>query len=60
MIVVRGAILRKKIETNEFFIVENYREIEKGLEGLHNTIDEVLKIKNDVTIKKAVVTLYNP
>lgn len=51
MIVVRGAILGKKIETNEFFIVENYREIEKGLEGLHNTIDEVLKTKNDVTIK---------
>ncbi|WP_259383332.1 hypothetical protein [Bacillus thuringiensis] len=43
--------MRKKIETNEFFIVENYREIEKGLGGLHNTIDEVLKTKNDVTIK---------
>jgi hypothetical protein len=43
--------LGKKIETNEFFIVENYREIEKGWEELHNTIDEVLKTKNDVTIK---------
>ncbi|ALC52001.1 MULTISPECIES: hypothetical protein [Bacillus cereus group] len=43
--------MRKKIETNEFFIVKNYREIEKGLEGLHNTMDEFLKTKNDVTIK---------
>lgn len=51
MIVVWGVILRKKIEMNEFFIVENYREIEKGLEGLYNIIDEVLKIKNDVIIK---------
>ncbi|EEL33585.1 hypothetical protein bcere0019_31900 [Bacillus cereus Rock3-28] len=41
----------KKIETNEFFIVENYRGIEKGLEGLHNSIDEILKMKNDLTIK---------
>jgi hypothetical protein len=42
--------LGKKIETNEFFIVENYRGIEKGLEGLHNSIDEVLKMKNNFCI----------
>ena len=44
MIVVRGAILRKKIETNEFLLLKIIG-IEKGLEGLHNTIDEVLKQK---------------
>ncbi|MGG0456962.1 hypothetical protein [Bacillus mycoides] len=45
MIVVFDAILRKKIETNQFLDNENHEAFiignRKGLEDLRNTMDEV-------------------
>ncbi|GAB6529375.1 hypothetical protein bcgnr5387_14970 [Bacillus luti] len=56
MIVVRGAILGKKIETNEFFIVENYRGIEKDY------IPEWMKCKkeNDLIISCFQMRVVKP